>query len=124
MVINEFEEKFMGQKVIFNQEFTRVDIRKYCDGATRIVSEWRPINRTPYLGWVVGIRWLQEGYTRDGSHNNSAWGDEYEPPQFIESGPRKVCYLVASSSRKNPIRVPPGSITLMLEMTHPTPIKE
>jgi hypothetical protein len=102
--VKEFE-KFMGKKVRINGCFTRVT--KHNDG--KLIQYWTRVtsvfSKPGYTGWVIGVRWLQEGFIEYGCYD--------EPNHFVETGPRKLCYLVVEDPRCNPIKVPPSAIKVI-----------
>ncbi len=91
----------MGKRVLVTRCFQRVS--DYGDsnrgrGTRRFWKASYPISAE---GWLVGFRWLQDGYTSYGT------GDE--PNHWVESGPRTQCAMVALTPDANPIRVPMDS---------------
>lgn len=75
-------------------------------------KEWREHENAPRVGWVVGFRWLLDGYTKF-----SGFGGD-DPPVFMETG-RKFAILVAFWPTMKPVPA-----TRLRELSDPTSMPE
>jgi len=91
----------MGKQIVVHQELRREQTR---DGSGYNTSYWNTKDIKPRTGWIVGIRWVLEGYTVPGSRSFSMY-EEYDEPYFVETG-RVKCLLVSFWATETPVHVP------------------
>jgi hypothetical protein len=91
----------MGKQVVVHQRLNRKEVR---DGVGYNTSYWNTNDITPRTGWIVGIRWMLEGYTVPGSRSFSMY-EEFEEPYFVETG-RVKCLLVNFWPTETPVQIP------------------
>jgi len=85
----------MGSLVVVSQEFRRVVV----DGK----AHWEAHDITPRAGWIVGVRYLQQGRKHPGG---------YESPGYLEqTGPTTHAVLVAYWPTMRPVPVARYSYT-------------
>lgn len=81
----------------------------------------------PFVGWVVGATYLQNGERYDGcggGYNMYGDVDDYEPPGFGETKPRTLAYLVTPWPTRKPRPVPPESVKVLAFDVAPSTITE
>lgn len=100
-----FVREFMCQQVRVDRVFERTfDSHGARGWATREVD--------PFVGWVVGVIWLQSGWYVSADYD--------EPAHLQESGARTLCYLVTKWPTQRPWRVPPEAVTVLSEPVEPS----
>jgi len=102
-----FIRDFMCRQVIVTKVFHR------CRVGNRRWWEAHDL-KEPFVGWVVGARWLQNGERYDGCGGGGyllgEHYDDYEPPGFHETETRLLAYLVTDWPTKKPRPVPPEAV--------------
>ncbi len=96
----------MGTQVVVNKEL----IRCLKSGSQNYVTAYWDTKIIPSrTGWVVGVRWVLEGYTVPGNrgygYDHYGYPYEYESPYFAETG-RIKCLLVSFWPTEKPVYVP------------------
>jgi len=104
-----FVREFMCRQVRVDRLFSRA-----FEGDSK--RGWASHEVTPFVGWVVGVTWLQTGWYVSGSYD--------EQPRLQESGPRMLAYLVTRWPTISPHRVPPEAVTVLSEPIEPSFLSE
>jgi hypothetical protein len=89
---------------------------------------WEASDVTPFVGWVVGATYLQNGRRYDGCGGGGyllgEHYDDYEPPGFDETSPRTLAYLVTTWPTRRPRHVPPEAVEVFEFEVRPSCIDE
>lgn len=107
MKMKKFIRSLMGKQVTFTKEFRRTYKKESMGGKPIHIDFWQAMAVTPQVGWVVGVRWLRQGYTVNHGYEDGR--------EFIDTGPRTKAILVVTYPTTNPIKVPPNAIVLCRE---------
>lgn len=112
-----FMRTHMGQTVVFKKKFERQRIKTTdATHVLRTTKVWVPVDLpAPRSGRIVGVRYLQTGYTKPGTVG--LFRDDDEAPEFVETAPRQLAVLISINPLHNPIPVPPDSVHLMFTTT-------
>jgi len=107
-----FARELMCRPVRFDAYLSREHGEKKGE---RVWVEWTIEARD---GWVIGATWVQTGirHPGHGGGNGDIFGlyaDDYEPPTFEETAPRRLVYLVTPWPTAKARYVPPEHVTLI-----------
>jgi hypothetical protein len=108
--VRKFAAEMMGKPVAFDAHLWRGYSE---DGKTRV---WHKNENPERHGWLVGVTWVQTGHCVDGyggGYNILGELDDYDPPTFVETGPRQLVYLVSPWPTMRPLKVPPEHVRLV-----------
>lgn len=106
--------KFIREMMCRPARFTAYMTREHGkEEGERVWKQWTIEERD---GWIVGATWLQTGKRHPGyggGYNILGELDDYEPPTFEETAPRRLVYLVTPWPTAKPRFVPPECVTLI-----------
>lgn len=91
--IKEFSEKWMGKYVTVTKKY----VDKY--GGMSSKRTWEAIETPAINGWVVGIRWLQNGVYHTGGTD---YEGDYESPYFQQLEPPTMAVQICLSPVQKP----------------------
>ena len=109
-------KKFIREMMCRPARFTAYLTREHGEEkGERVWKQWTIEERD---GWIVGATFLQTGKRHDGYGGGSGgmlglYEEDYEPPTFEETVPRRLVYLVTPWPTAKPRFVPPDCVTLV-----------
>ena len=106
-----FAREMMGRPARYSAYLSREHGEKKGE---RVWKEWSIEERD---GWIVGATWVQTGIVRPGFGGNNPFSfhtpDDYEPPTFQETAPRRLVYILSPWPTARPVYVPPTNVFLL-----------
>ena len=114
-----FIAELMGKQVRFKKHYQRVCKSAYSSSTKKYVWEKKFLPEE-HVGWVVGVRWLQNGKRIPGAkyYDEYGYGADYDPPYFQETEARTCVYLVVPWPTRKPYKVDPDDVEVLDEPVH------